>query len=66
MSVQLVEREAASRVGVGRAVGAQLLVAVVEVLRQLVDDLRLAVGLQAQRREARPQRGVSSQAWSTP
>ncbi len=43
------------RNGVVRALGAQLLVAVVEVLRQLVDDLRLARSAEPQLRQARAQ-----------
>ena len=52
--VQFLEGELAC-VEVGDAVGAQRVVAIVEVLRQLVDDFPLAGGGQRQRREARPQ-----------
>ena len=54
-SRQFLEGEPA-RLGVGDALGAQRLVAVVEVLRELVDDLALAGGRQRQRRQAHPQR----------
>ena len=51
---QFLEGELAC-VEVGDAVGAQRVVAVVEVLRQFVDDFPLAGGGQRQRREARAQ-----------
>ena len=54
MVAQFLEREPPC-VEVGDAVGAQGVVAVVEVLRQLVDDLPLAGGGQRERRQARVQ-----------
>ena len=54
-SGQFFEGELA-RLGLGDALGAQRLVAVVEVLCELVGDLALAGGGQRKRRQAHPQR----------
>ena len=54
-SGQFFEGEPA-RLGLGDALGAQRLVAVVEVLGELVGDLALAGGGQRQRRQSDPQR----------
>ena len=54
-SGQFFEGELA-RLGLGDALGAQRLVAVVEVLCELVGDLALAGGGQRQGRQAHPQR----------
>ena len=79
LPVQLLERQPPRVVGRG-AFGAQLLVAMVEVLRELLDDLGLARGAEPQRRQpgtqiAAPVRRIRDgprsvvrmdQAWSTP
>jgi hypothetical protein len=53
---QFSDRQAA-RLRSGGAGRAQLVVAIVEMLGQLVEDLALALGAQAQRRETRAQVG---------